>query len=344
METFWFYALCGMLTLYAILDGFDLGAGVVQLLTARNSKERENIQKAIAPYWDGNEVWLLAAGGVLVMAFPKIYASAFSGLYLPLMLVLWLLIGRAIAIEFRHHFHHPLWCDFWERVFSWSSLVLTVVFGAALGNVVRGFNLDGEGYFFAPLWTTFRTAGQVGVLDWFTVLAGLTSLFLLTVHGAHFLSLRLPESQVAACRTIGKRGSVLLIPWIAVISAAALYVQPMIGPAFTQTPAIWLPLGLSVVALLGMNWAHSKEQDGWAFICSSSLIAALTLTTAMIIYPNMLLSSDGVSLHLTIWDAQASEYSRHTALLWWPIGIGLCLLYFGNLYRGFWYRLEEDRS
>ena len=141
METLWFWLVAALLMGYVILDGFDLGMGAGYLFLGRTDSERRRLLQSIGPVWDANEVWLLAAGGSLVMAFPKLYASSFSGFYLPLMMVLWLLILRAIAIEFRSHLDSPVWRPFWDVVFSLSSLLLTVFLGAALGNVVRGVPL-----------------------------------------------------------------------------------------------------------------------------------------------------------------------------------------------------------
>src|SRR5512143_2507222 len=138
----WFVVLTGMLTTYAVLDGFDLGVGILHLLVGRTEQERETAINAIGPVWNGNEVWLIAAGGSLVVAFPGVYASAFSGFYLALMLVLWLLILRGLGIEFRHQVDNPLWRQAWDVVFSVSSTLLAVLFGVAFANVLRGVPLD----------------------------------------------------------------------------------------------------------------------------------------------------------------------------------------------------------
>src|SRR5271168_3193191 len=156
MGVLWFSIVAFMLAAYVILDGFDLGVGIVYLFVAETEQERQLTLRSIGPVWDGNEVWLLAAGGTLFFAFPLLYASAFSGFYLPLMIVLWLLILRGSSIEFRNHLKSPAWNPFWDLVFCASSLLLTVFFGAALANVVRGVPLDASGYFFEPLWTNFR--------------------------------------------------------------------------------------------------------------------------------------------------------------------------------------------
>src|ERR1700746_4044543 len=173
MESLWFAIVAFMIAAYVVLDGFDLGAGVIYLGAARTADERRSIMRAIGPVWDGNEVWLLAAGGTLYFAFPLLYASSFSGFYLPLMMVLWLLMLRAIGIEFRTHIQERVWQGFFDTIFGISSILLAIFFGAALGNVVRGVPLNAEGYFFEPLWTNFRAGSNPGILDWYTVLTGI---------------------------------------------------------------------------------------------------------------------------------------------------------------------------
>src|ERR1700719_3784820 len=138
MGALWFWIVASMLAAYVILDGFDLGVGIVYLFVAKTEQERQLALRAIGPVWDGNEVWLLAAGGTLFFAFPLLYASAFSGFYLPLMMVLWLLILRGVSIELRNHIKSAVWDPFWDLLFCSSSLLLAVFYGAALANVVRG--------------------------------------------------------------------------------------------------------------------------------------------------------------------------------------------------------------
>src|SRR5271167_536529 len=148
MASLWFWIVAAMIATYVVLDGFDLGAGAIYLLAAKTSDERRRVLRAIGPVWDGNEVWLLAAGGTLYFAFPLLYASSFSGFYLPLMMVLWLLMLRAIGIEFRTHVQDELWKGFFDVIFGLASILLAIFFGAALGNVVRGVPLQPDGYFF----------------------------------------------------------------------------------------------------------------------------------------------------------------------------------------------------
>src|ERR1700690_882557 len=181
MASLWFWIVAAMIATYVVLDGFDLGAGAIYLVAAKTNDERRRVLRAIGPVWDGNEVWLLAAGGTLYFAFPQLYASSFSGFYLPLMMVLWLLMLRGIGIEFRAHLDAPVWQGFFDSIFFVSSALLAIFLGAALGNVIRGVPLGPDGYFFEPLWTNFRLGLHPGILDWYPGMAGVVALVTLTV-------------------------------------------------------------------------------------------------------------------------------------------------------------------
>jgi len=190
METAWLIIVAVMIAAYVVLDGFDLGAGIIYLIVGKSGDERRKVLRSIGPVWDGNEVWLLAAGGTLFFAYPQLYASAFSGFYLPLMMVLWLLMLRGIGIELRAHMNNPVWRGFFDVVFCGSSALLAFFFGAALGNVIRGVPLGADGYFFEPLWTNFQLGPHPGILDWYTVMAGGVALVTLTAHGALYVTLK----------------------------------------------------------------------------------------------------------------------------------------------------------
>ena len=202
MPTLWFCIISVMLTCYVILDGFDIGAGAIHLFAARTDGERKKVIRAIGPVWDGNEVWLLATGGVLYFVFPQLYASSFSGFYLPLMMVLWLLMLRAIGIEFRTHIEQDVWKSFFDAVFALASVLLAIFYGAALGNVVRGVPLGPDHYFFLPLFTNWRVGPQPGILDWYTVLSGVLALVALASHGAHYVALKTEADVNQRARSI----------------------------------------------------------------------------------------------------------------------------------------------
>jgi len=159
----WFWLVAIMLVAYVVLDGFDLGVGILHPFLAHNEKERQLMLRTIGPVWDGNEVWLIAAGGTLYFAFPLLYASAFSGFYLALMIVLWLLIMRGASIELRMQVDSGVWRSFFDGLFFFSSALLAIFFGAALANVIRGVPLADDGYFFLPLWTNWRVGDEPGL-------------------------------------------------------------------------------------------------------------------------------------------------------------------------------------
>jgi len=170
MGFLWFWLVAVMIVGYVVLDGFDLGVGVLHMFLMRTEAERKAALASIGPVWDGNEVWLLAGGGTLYFAFPLLYASAFSGFYLPLMIVLWLLVLRGVSLEMRNHLDVGVWRSLLDGVFGFSSALLTIFFGAALANVLRGVPINADGYFFLPLWTNWQPGVAPGILDWYTVI------------------------------------------------------------------------------------------------------------------------------------------------------------------------------
>src|SRR3984957_10031719 len=202
----WLWMGALVVAAYVGPGGFDLGAGAIYLFAAKANDERRRVLRAIGPVWDGNEVWLLAAGGTLYFTFPLLYASSFSGFYLPLMVVLWLLMLRSIGIEFRAHIDSRMWQDFFDVIFSGSSILLAVFFGAAIGNVVRGVPLDSTGYFFLPLWTNFLVGKEVGILDWFTIIIGLATFFAMGEHGALWVAMKTGGELEARCRRVAGLG------------------------------------------------------------------------------------------------------------------------------------------
>src|SRR5208283_5122497 len=272
MASLWFCIVAVMVATYTVLDGFDLGAGAIYLIAARSSDERRLVLRAIGPVWDGNEVWLLAAGATLYFAFPQLYASSFSGFYLPLMVVLWLLMLRAIGIEFRAHIENRVWQGFFDVVFSGSSILLAVFFGAALGNVVRGVPLDATGYFFEPLWTNFKLSSQIGILDWYTVLIAVLALVTLTAHGSYYVALKTDAD-------LGRRArGFALLCWplqffLSVSGLVATYfIRPDIMTNYVNHPVgILVPI-VVVVSLAVMLWANPNGKEKLAFVASSLYI------------------------------------------------------------------------
>jgi cytochrome d ubiquinol oxidase subunit II len=335
MELLWFCIVAFMITMYAILDGFDLGAGIIHLIAARSDEERRTILNAVGPVWDGNEVWLLAAGGTLYLAFPLLYASSFSGFYLPLMIVLWLLILRALGIEFRHQVHHPLWATFWDGVFSLGSILLSIFFGAALGNVVRGVPLQADGYFFSPLWTSFTPQDGTGILDWFTVLMGLVSFFTLTTHGANFIAVK-TEGMLRQRARIFARWA-----WwgLTLTSTAALIAATSIRPGLWDNFAAYpwgtiFPLG-GIVGVVGMYIFNKRNDDTKAFVSSAVFIAGMLATTAFGLFPIVLPSSTNPAYSLTVSTTLTHAYGLSVGIIWLTVGIALAVGYLVFLARTF---------
>ena len=334
METVWFAIIAFMLVCYVVLDGFDIGSGIVQHFVGRNDKEREVVIRAIGPVWDGNEVWLLATGGTLYFAFPALYSAAFSGFYLPLIMVLWLLIMRAAGIELRHQLDNPMWTKFWDFVFTLSSILLAIFFGAALGNVVRGVPLDSTGYFFEPLFTDWGTTGATGILDWFTVLSGVVAFVALAIHGANYLAHKTTgEMNARARKVVSVAWFALVIVTIASL-AAVLNVRPTILDNYYFLPIGWLiPVGV-IASLAAIKYFNTKGDDKKAFLASSVYLAMMLGGAVYGLYPNVLPAIDP-QYSLTVHNAKAGAYGLSVGVIWWSIGIVIAIGYFTFLFRTF---------
>ncbi|MEP6789379.1 MAG: cytochrome d ubiquinol oxidase subunit II [Acidobacteriota bacterium] len=334
METIWFMIIAFMLVCYVVLDGFDIGAGIVHHFVGRNDRERAAVISAVGPVWDGNEVWLLATGGTLYFAFPALYSAGFSGFYLPLTMVLWLLIMRAAGIELRHQLDNHLWTSFWDFVFSMSSILLAIFFGAALGNVVRGVPLDGTGYFFEPLFTHWGVTGETGILDWFTVLSGVVAFVALAIHGANYLALKTEGELNARARKVVGLGWFVLVIVTILSLAAVLNVRPQILDNYYALPIGWLiPLGV-VLSLAAIKYFNANGKDRNAFLASSVYLAMMLGGAVYGLYPNVLPALDP-AFSLTVTNAKAGAYGLSVGLIWWTVGIIIAFGYFTFLFRTF---------
>lgn len=335
METLWFILVALMVVAYVVLDGFDLGAGIISPLIAKNDPERRLVIRSIGPVWDGNEVWLLAAGGALYFAFPLLYASSFSGFYLPLMMVLWLLMLRGIGIELRSHFPDQMWRSFFDFVFAGSSLLLAIFFGAALGNVVRGVPLRPDGYFFEPLWTDFRVGPQPGILDWYTVMTGVVALVTLAVHGANWVALKTEGELQARARRLARIGTPVLILLTVVSLVATLSIRPNILQNFGIRPWGWAIPFVVALSLLAMLFFHARQRDREAFWASVAYIIGMLGGAAFALYPVLLSASTDPAYSLTIYSVRTGDYSMRVGLIWWVIGMIVATGYFIFAYRFF---------
>jgi cytochrome d ubiquinol oxidase subunit II len=327
MGTIWFWLVALMLTGYVVLDGFDLGAGALHLIAARTDAERRAVLESIGPVWDGNEVWLLAGGGTLFYAFPLLYASSFSGFYLALDIVLWLLVFRALGIEFRTHLAHPLWCAFFDGAFSLASILLIVFFGAALGNVLRGVPLGADHYFFAPLWTDFRPGPNPGILDWYTVLCAVLALVAVAVHGASYLILKTEGDLNARLRVWVKRLWPTQVALSGIALAATIFVRPQLLDNYRGAPVAWIVPVLVAAGLGGMFYFTRTGKERNAFLSSCLYIVATLAGAAVGLYPALLPSSGAPANGITIANAAAGAASLSIGLIWWSIGMAIALAY-----------------
>lgn len=334
METIWFCLIAVMIALYVLLDGFDLGAGAIHLYVARTDEERRQVLASIGPVWDGNEVWLLAAGGTLYFAFPVLYASAFSGFYLPLMMVLWLLILRGTSIEFRNHIRSAVWDPFWDFLFCASSLLLAVFFGAALGNVARGVPLDETGYFFEPLWTNFGLGPQTGILDWFTVTVGLCALAALMMHGALWVSLKTTGPVSDRSTRLAKYMWVAVILLTLIVSGLTFDVQLQVLQNFSRWPWGYVFPLVAIAGAVGVMFFLRRRDTMKAFLSSCAYLTGMLTSVVFGVYP-MVLPARDPRFSLTISNAKAGDYGLKVGLVWWVIGMILAFAYFRFLYRAF---------
>lgn len=325
MNIVWFLLLSAMLTAYAVLDGFDLGVGALLPWVCKDEDERAQARASIGPVWNGNEVWLLAAGGAMFAAFPLLYAASFSGFYLALMLVLWLLMGRGIGFEFRHAHPSPLWKGFWDTVFSGSSLLLALLFGVAVANVLRGVPFDASGEF----------QGSFGLLlNPFAILGGLLSVAVLCLHGAAFLAMKTEGALSARARRVA--GGVWMVALLLVLGFAtsSFAVRPGFADNFGHMPVLILLPVLALGALSAIPVLLRRAQDGRVFAATSVLIISLLGSAAAGLFPRLLPAlGNHPAADLTIYNAASGNSSLVPALVMNLIGMTGVLAYTLYVYK-----------
>ncbi len=339
MEIFWYITIAVILAMFFILDGYDFGAGIIHLFFAKTEKDKEVIAKSAGLFWDSNEVWLVAGGGMLFMAFPTFYASVFSGFYLPLIIVLWLIMLRAIGLEFRNQFQFPMWKDIWDRSFGVSSLLLALFFGIALGNIVRGVNLGGvikgtslyeSQYFFLPLWDSSFSpmCESPGVIDWFTIIIGFISVITLAIHGANWIILKTNSSINLNLKSLIFKLNIALT----ILTIVSLSVWKNINPEaldnFLEKPFFIIFPILYFSGIIGLFFIKKIKNDLVPFLLSSLLILGGITSSLASLFPVILPSTNDVNESLTIYNTTTSEYGLSVALNWVVVGLILLVIYF----------------
>ena len=335
MQTVWFGIVSVMIAIYVVLDGFDFGAGLLHLFVAKTDDQRRSVLAAIGPLWDGNEVWLLAGGGALFFAFPRVYAAGFSGFYLPLMMVLWLLMMRALSIEFRSLEASNLWRSFWDGAFFLSSTLMAIVLGAALGNVIRGVPLNSEGYFSGPLFTDFRIGPNPGVLDWYTVTIGVFAAASLAMHGALFLRMKCEGEVRERCENAAPKlwFAVLVLGILATVATNS--VRPELFQSVMHRP-LSAALSIVFVVCLGLVPVLLKRSgEVLPFLASCGFIVSMLAATAVAVFPTMLRSTLNPANDLDAMNSSSGELSLNVGLVWWLLAIVLVVIYFVHVFRTF---------
>jgi cytochrome bd ubiquinol oxidase subunit II len=320
------YLLVGVLIIgYAILDGFDLGVGVLHLFTS-NEKEKRFHLNAIGPVWDGNEVWLLTAGGALFAAFPIVYATVFSGFYLAFMLLLTALIFRAISFEFRGKVESAKWRSIWDWAFGLGSLVPALLYGVAVGNIMRGLPLDESGTF---------TGTFLGLLNPFSLLIGLVSLILCTLHGAVYLTMKTEGEQQERMTALIPRLWILLVVLYFLATVAVFFTSPFLFDGIFKNPLFWILLILLFAALLYLPVAVKARKYFLGFLASSVSIASMVGLFAVSLFPRLVPSLTDLSYSLTIYNASSTQKTLGIMLIIALTGVPVVIAYTIFIYRVF---------
>ena len=318
----WFFLVGVLLLGYAVLDGFDLGAGTLHLFVARTDDERRTVLRSIGPVWDGNEVWLLTAGGALFAAFPLVYATVFSGFYLALILLLAALIFRAVALEFRDQVESAGWKRAWDVAFFLGSALPALLLGVAVGNAVRGLPIDASGNYAGCL---------VGLLTPFPLLVGLLVVALVVTHGAAWLTLKTEGELAGRARRASLAGwAALAVLWVLVTLIGRVLAADR-WDAFGN-PLAWIAPAVVVVALVAFPLLVRARRELAAFGASALGIAGLIATMGIGLYPNLVPALDAPERSLTIARAASSDLSLTVMLVITLLGVPLVLAYTAFVY------------
>jgi cytochrome d ubiquinol oxidase subunit II len=340
----WFGVVAFMMIMYVLLDGRNFGAGVLHLFVARTEEERRQVIAAIGPLWVWHEVWIVAFGGTLFVAFPTLLAVSFSGYYLALFLILWCLAFRGIALEAGGHIPDKMWRSFWDVVFTVSNWLLAILFGVALGNLSRGVPVDETGTFSMAFFTDFWPAGHVGLLDWYTVSMAIIVLVFLAAHGATYLVLR-TEGPVHDRSATYMRWLWATLPFLVLLIAVQTWlVRPGLEVEFFRRPLAWL-FAILVIAGGAMIFMGIRAGDELRTFRGSGLaLVGMLAAGAATIYPTVLYSTINPQYSLTAAGTAASLASLELAATWWPVAGALSFGYLWYIARYFSGKVEVRRD
>jgi cytochrome d ubiquinol oxidase subunit II len=330
LNTVWFMLIAILFTGFFFLEGFDYGVGILLPFLGRNDHERRALINTIGPFWDGNEVWLLTAGGAMFAAFPNWYATLFSGFYLALLLMLAALIVRGVAFEFRSKDRRPEWRNLWDWMIFVGSFVPALLWGVALTNIVRGVPIDADMNYVGGFWN---------LLNPYALLGGLTTLAMFTLHGAVFLTLRttddlLERSQRAAGRLWLPAVITLVALVVASYFATDIFTRLGVNPGVSAFGA--------AAAILAAGWFIRQRRSGWAFVMTSLTIFLTVVTVFRGLYPRVMVSSLNPEWSLTIYNASSTPYTLRIMTIVALIFVPIVLLYQGWTYYVFRKRVSTQ--
>lgn len=332
-QTLWFLVVGGLFSGYAVLDGFDFGAGAWHLFFRKETSRRIALN-AIGPVWDGNEVWLVIGGGALFAGFPVMYASMFSALYIPFIVFLVFIIFRAVAIEFRSKEEMLWWRKTWDICYSVSSIMLAFLLGVVLGNVLQGIAI-GENY-------EYQGTGFFEFINLYSVMTGLSVLTLLMTHGAIYLLLKTEGRLYAKLTYLVKRGIIAFVVIFGITTMYTLLFIPHLSDKFKETPTLFIVPLLAFLSIANIPRLASKKRYFSAFLFSTLTICLLLILVAVELYPNMLLSTIDSKYNIDIYNAASSQKSLKIMLIMVAIGAPLVLSYTIFVYRTFRGKVQLD--
>lgn len=325
LNTTWFILVGVLIIGYAILDGFDLGVGILHLFT-KDETERRISLNSIGPVWDGNEVWLLTGGGALFAAFPPVYATVFSGYYLALMLLLLALILRAVSMEFRSKVESPAWRRFWDYCFGIGSLLPSILFGVAVGNILHGLPVNEKGVF---------TGTFLGLLNPYSVLIGLLSLVMFLMHGSVYLSMKSHGGQKQRAEKVASVSWIALICLYTIATLATMLTSPFLFKGILKNPLFYLLFLLLLTAVLYFPVALRSGKLKHAFVSSSLTIASMIGLMAISLFPRLVPSSISLDYSLTIYNSSSTPGTLTAMLIIALIGMPIVIAYTWFIYRVF---------
>jgi cytochrome d ubiquinol oxidase subunit II len=330
----WFVLIGVLLSGYAILDGFDLGVGAIYLFV-KGDENRRLVLNSIGPVWDGNEVWLVTGGGALFAAFPHVYATVFSGFYTAFMILIFVLVFRAVAIEFRSKQEAVWWRNMWDRAFSISSVLIAFLMGVALGNIITGIPLGADKEFTGNFWD---------LINPYTVMVGVTTVALFMMHGTIYVTMKTEgELQNKLKGWINNTIIFFVIMYVAVTNSTLIYF-PGMSRHFIEYPFLFIVAILSMLAIANIPREIHHGREFRAFLSSAAAIVSLMMLFAIGIFPNMVLSNPNPEYSLTIYNAASSQKTLNIMLIFAIIGIPFVLAYTISIYWIFRGKVKLDST